>query len=78
MKIKTAARLPKNWMTSPMFGIRMAQTSEVANQGVAMQMRRFKLVSVMTPKPVTNPGDCSTSGWGQMTKLKSFITLKEI
>ena len=76
MKIKTAARLPKNWMTSPIFGMRIAQTSDVANHGVAIQIRRFKLVSVTTPNPTTSPGDRSTSGWGEMTKLKSLITLQ--
>jgi hypothetical protein len=51
MKMKMAARLPRKRMTSPMLGMRMAQMSDVTNHGVAIRMRRARLVSAAAALP---------------------------
>ncbi len=73
MKIKTAARLPRNLMTSPMLGIRMAKASDDKNQGVAIKIRRLRLVSLMMLTTL----DVSTLAGRHLIALRSLMTLEK-
>lgn len=73
MKIKTAARLPRNLMTSPMLGIRMAKASDDMNQGVAIKIRRLRLVSLIMLTTL----DVSTLGGRHLIALRSLMTLEK-